>query len=96
MRILFYKNWIMDIIILMDNINRYQRKMLILFFLSLHLQQLVTALLENKSLLDCHFPDHIMEVEISDSDDSDDEKKKELDDDDGILDLIFSIFNVLF
>lgn len=36
-----------------------------------------------------------MEVEISDSDDSDDEKKKELDDD-GILDLIFSIFNVLF
>lgn len=35
--------------------------------------------MENKSLLDCYFPDHTMEVEISDSDDSDDEKKKEPD-----------------
>lgn len=69
----------------MNNVIIYQREILILFLLSLYLQQLVTALVENKSLLDCHFPDHTMEVEISDSDDSDDEKKKELDDD-GILD----------
>ncbi|XP_070168553.1 histone-lysine N-methyltransferase eggless isoform X1 [Polyergus mexicanus] len=49
-----------------------------------HQRQLVKALIENKSLLDCHFPDHTMEVEISDSDDSDDGKKKELDDDEYI------------
>ncbi|XP_012219332.1 histone-lysine N-methyltransferase eggless [Linepithema humile] len=41
-----------------------------------HQKQLVKAFMENKSLLDCDFPDHTMEVEISDSDDSDDEKKK--------------------
>lgn len=40
--------------------------------------------MENKSLLDCDFPDHTMEVEISDSDDSDNEKKKESKNDDGI------------
>ncbi|KAL6259594.1 hypothetical protein P5V15_009511 [Pogonomyrmex californicus] len=44
-----------------------------------HQRQLVTAFTQNKSLLDCHFPDHTMEVEISDSDESDDEKKKEPD-----------------
>jgi len=37
--------------------------------------------MENRSLLDCRFPDHTMEVEISDSDDSDDERKKESNDD---------------
>ncbi|KYM98922.1 PREDICTED: histone-lysine N-methyltransferase SETDB1 [Cyphomyrmex costatus] len=42
-----------------------------------HQKQLVRAFIENRSLLDCDFPDHTMEVEISDSDDSDDEKKKE-------------------
>ncbi|KAG5343984.1 SETB1 methyltransferase, partial [Acromyrmex heyeri] len=46
-----------------------------------HQKQLVQAFVENKSLLDCYFPDHTMEVEISDSDDSDDEKKKELEKD---------------
>jgi len=40
---------------------------------------LVKAFVENKSLLDCYFPDHTMEVEISDSDESDNEKKKESD-----------------
>ncbi|XP_071636747.1 histone-lysine N-methyltransferase eggless isoform X1 [Temnothorax longispinosus] len=44
-----------------------------------HQRHLVKAFVENKSLLDCDFPDHTMEVEISDSDDSDDEKKKEPD-----------------
>ncbi|XP_018338470.1 PREDICTED: histone-lysine N-methyltransferase SETDB1 isoform X2 [Trachymyrmex septentrionalis] len=44
-------------------------------------KQLVQAFVENRSLLDCYFPDHTMEVEISDSDDSDDEKKKELEKD---------------
>jgi histone-lysine N-methyltransferase SETDB1 len=43
----------------------------------LYLQQLVNAFLENKSLLECDFPDHTMEVEISDSDESDEEKKRE-------------------
>lgn len=38
------------------------------------------ALVEKRSLLKCDFPDHTMEVEISDSDESDDEKKKEADD----------------
>ncbi|XP_018371406.1 PREDICTED: histone-lysine N-methyltransferase SETDB1 isoform X1 [Trachymyrmex cornetzi] len=46
-----------------------------------HQKQLVQAFVENRSLLDCYFPDHTMEVEISDSDDSDDEKKKELEKD---------------
>ncbi|XP_011495749.1 PREDICTED: histone-lysine N-methyltransferase eggless [Ceratosolen solmsi marchali] len=36
-----------------------------------HQEQLVTALLEHKPLLQCDFPDHTMEVEISDSDESD-------------------------
>lgn len=31
-------------------------------------------------MLKCNFPDHTMEVEISDSDESDDEKKKDLND----------------
>lgn len=44
-----------------------------------HQKQLVKAFVENRSLLDCYFPDHTMEVEISDSDDSEDEKKKESD-----------------
>lgn len=34
--------------------------------------------MERKPLLECEFPDHTMEVEISDSDDSDDEKKKDV------------------
>lgn len=34
------------------------------------------AFTENRSLLGCDFPDHTMEVEISDSDESDDEQKK--------------------
>lgn len=33
--------------------------------------------MDHKPLLKCEFPDHTMEVEISDSDDSDDEKKKD-------------------
>ncbi|XP_058793331.1 histone-lysine N-methyltransferase eggless isoform X2 [Phymastichus coffea] len=37
-----------------------------------HQEQLVNALLEHKPLLQCDFPDHTMEVEISDSDESDD------------------------
>lgn len=36
--------------------------------------------MENKSLLDCDFPDHTMEVEISDSE-SEDEKQREPSDD---------------
>ncbi|XP_003700184.1 SET domain bifurcated histone lysine methyltransferase eggless [Megachile rotundata] len=43
-----------------------------------HQKQLVSALVDHKPLLECEFPDHTMEVEISDSDDSDDEKKKEI------------------
>ncbi|XP_011144404.1 histone-lysine N-methyltransferase eggless isoform X2 [Harpegnathos saltator] len=42
-----------------------------------HQQQLVRAFIENKPLLNCDFPDHTMEVEISDSDESDTEEKKE-------------------
>lgn len=45
----------------------------------LYLQQLVKAFVENKPLLKCEFPDHTMEVEISDSDESDIEEKKEVD-----------------
>ncbi|XP_039301848.1 histone-lysine N-methyltransferase eggless isoform X2 [Solenopsis invicta] len=44
-----------------------------------HQKQLVKAFVEQKPLLDCNFPDHTMEVEISDSDESDDEKKREPD-----------------
>ncbi|XP_012530724.1 histone-lysine N-methyltransferase eggless isoform X2 [Monomorium pharaonis] len=44
-----------------------------------HQKELVKAFVENKSIIDCNFPDHTMEVEISDSDDSDEEKKKEPD-----------------
>ncbi|XP_032664339.1 histone-lysine N-methyltransferase SETDB1 [Odontomachus brunneus] len=44
-----------------------------------HQQQLVKAFLESKPLLNCDFPDHTMEVEISDSDESDSEEKKEVD-----------------
>lgn len=61
-----------------------------------HQRQLVTALVENKPLLDCHFPDHTMEVEISDSDDSDDDKKKEVDNDEYIPeDVLLDIRNKL-
>ncbi|XP_076233694.1 SET domain bifurcated histone lysine methyltransferase eggless [Calliopsis andreniformis] len=42
-----------------------------------HQKQLVTAFVDRKPLLKCEFPDHTMEVEISDSDDSDDDKKKD-------------------
>lgn len=52
---------------------------------------MVNALLSNKSLLECDFPDHTMEVEISDSDDSDEEKAKETDND-GIL----NFFNIIY
>lgn len=48
-----------------------------------HQKVLVSALVEKKSLLKCEFPDHTMEVEISDSDESGDEKKK--DDEDNFL-----------
>ncbi|EFN63124.1 Histone-lysine N-methyltransferase eggless, partial [Camponotus floridanus] len=61
-----------------------------------HQRQLVTALVENKSLLDCHFPDHTMEVEISDSDDSDDEKKKELDDENMNLYIFFYLNKIRY
>ncbi|KAL2725053.1 histone-lysine N-methyltransferase eggless-like [Vespula squamosa] len=50
-----------------------------------HQKQLVAAFLDQKSLLRCDFPNHTMEVEISDSDESDDEKKKDLDDDNTYL-----------
>ncbi|XP_017794923.1 PREDICTED: histone-lysine N-methyltransferase SETDB1 [Habropoda laboriosa] len=42
-----------------------------------HQKQLVAAFVDRKPLLKCEFPDHTMEVEISDSDDSDDDKKKD-------------------
>ncbi|EZA49535.1 hypothetical protein DMN91_006300 [Ooceraea biroi] len=45
-----------------------------------HQKQLVNAFLENKSLLECDFPDRTMEVEISDSDESDEEKRREPED----------------
>ncbi|XP_011866930.1 PREDICTED: histone-lysine N-methyltransferase SETDB1 [Vollenhovia emeryi] len=41
-----------------------------------HQKLLVQAFVKNTSLLECPFPDHTMEVEISDSDDSDGEKKE--------------------
>lgn len=50
-----------------------------------HQKQLVEAFLDQKPLLECNFPDHTMEVEISDSDESDNEKKKEIDDTDTYL-----------
>ncbi|KAK2580401.1 hypothetical protein KPH14_006152 [Odynerus spinipes] len=50
-----------------------------------HQKQLVAAFLDQKPLLKCSFPDHTLEVEISDSDESDDEKKKEVDDSDMYL-----------
>ncbi|XP_014205106.1 histone-lysine N-methyltransferase eggless [Copidosoma floridanum] len=40
-----------------------------------HQEQLVDALIGHKPLLQCDFPDHTMEVEISDSDESDSETK---------------------
>lgn len=40
-----------------------------------HQQILVNSFLDRKPLLKCEFPDHTMEVEISDSDDSDTESK---------------------
>ncbi|KAI4479208.1 hypothetical protein M0804_011347 [Polistes exclamans] len=50
-----------------------------------HQKKLVAALMEQKSLLKCDFPDHTVEVEISDSDESDEEKKKEIDESDTYL-----------
>ena len=50
-----------------------------------HQKQLVTAFVERKPLLKCEFPDHTMEVEISDSDESDDEKKKDVYEEDKYL-----------
>ncbi|OAD54674.1 Histone-lysine N-methyltransferase eggless [Eufriesea mexicana] len=50
-----------------------------------HQKQLVTAFVDHKPLLKCEFPDHTMEVEISDSDDSDDEKKKDVYDEEKCL-----------
>ncbi|XP_001603698.1 histone-lysine N-methyltransferase SETDB1 [Nasonia vitripennis] len=44
-----------------------------------HQDILVTAVLEHKPLLQCEFPDHTMEVEISDSDESDNETKNDQD-----------------
>lgn len=40
-----------------------------------HQELLVDAMLNKKPLLQCEFPDHTMEVEISDSDESDSEVK---------------------
>jgi len=57
---------------------------------------LVKAFVENKPLLNCYFPDHTMEVEISDSDDSDDEKKREPDNNGiSIYPLMFLTFLIL-
>ncbi|XP_024937729.1 histone-lysine N-methyltransferase eggless isoform X2 [Cephus cinctus] len=71
-----------------------------------HQQQLVSALIAKKPLLQCDFPDHTMEVEISDSDDSDDERSKVMEQEDNYLpenvlsdikekidDALLSIFN---
>lgn len=49
-----------------------------------HQQVLVNSFLDRKPLLKCEFPDHTMEVEISDSDDSDTESKTD-DNDDNFL-----------
>lgn len=40
-------------------------------------QQLKKALVENKPILDCDFPDHTMEVEISDSDSNNEDEAHE-------------------
>ncbi|CAK9831696.1 Histone-lysine N-methyltransferase eggless [Anthophora retusa] len=50
-----------------------------------HQKQLVAAFVDHKPLLKCEFPDHTMEVEISDSDDSDDDKKKDTHDEEKYL-----------
>ncbi|KAJ8687450.1 hypothetical protein QAD02_023244 [Eretmocerus hayati] len=44
-----------------------------------HQEQLINALTNHKPILKCEFPDHTMEVEISDSDESDAEVKNESD-----------------
>ncbi|XP_054001755.1 histone-lysine N-methyltransferase eggless [Hylaeus anthracinus] len=62
-----------------------------------HQKQLVSALVDHKPLLKCEFPDHTMEVEISDSDDSDDEKKKDLNDEEKYIpeDMLISMEEML-
>ncbi|XP_043284861.1 histone-lysine N-methyltransferase eggless [Venturia canescens] len=44
-----------------------------------HQEKLATALHNKTPILKCEFPDHTMEVEISDSEESDEEKKESLD-----------------